>query len=266
MRHRGLGCEAVAAAEEGAWYMKSDVEAAIEVHKRELIQSAATLFAAQRVYGANVREQTMKAYGRLVDAHLLATGVLGAGLLRINGKIIPIAQTCEERNGLFASFVIGMDACENAIVEGRYLQALALLRQEMETVAQLKVVRAGTRKENCAPNVGVLEKSMARMYGELSAAAHLSRPHIVRAATEYNLDGADLPGPTSGTRYFPAFDERVARGSFSLHLMLTLCVIEELSIDLPEDAEFTKREAEAVNLAVVLMEAEGMANTPQTDC
>jgi hypothetical protein len=85
------------------------------------------LFALQRVFGDKVREQTMKAYGRLVDAHLLTTGVLAAALLRVNGKITPITPTSEERNALFASFVIGIEACESAIAEGRYLQALALL-------------------------------------------------------------------------------------------------------------------------------------------
>ncbi|HYM88148.1 MAG TPA: hypothetical protein VES92_03445, partial [Nitrospiraceae bacterium] len=64
-----------------------------------------------------------------------------------------------------------------------------------------------------------------------------------------------------GTRYFPAFVEQLARRSFALHLMLTLRLIEEMSIDLREqhgDDGFTQREGEAVNLAVQLMITEGM--------
>jgi hypothetical protein len=139
-----------------------DVEVAAEAHQRELIQPAAMLFAVQRVFGDKVREQTMRAYGRLIDAHLLTTGVLAAALLRVNGKITPITPTSEERNSLFASFVIGIEACESAIAEGRYLQALALLRQEMETLAQLKHVSAGTRNEKLSPNLAVLENSLGR--------------------------------------------------------------------------------------------------------
>lgn len=241
--------------------MTDDIDMALEVHRRELIEPAATLYAVQKVYGDKVREQSKAAYRRLVDAHLLITGVLAAALLRINAKIIPITNTSEERNALFASYVIGIEACERAIEEGRYLQAHALLRQEMETLAQLKSVAAGNRNRDRSPNVAVLEKSLARLYDDLSSAAHVSKHHIVRAATEWEVSHENMPGPTSGTRYFPAFVGELARRSFGVHLMLTIGLIEEISIDLHEqhgDAAFTEREVEAVDLAVELMIAEGV--------
>lgn len=243
------------------------IEAAVENHQRELIEPAAMLFAAQRVYGEKVREQTKMAYGRLVDAHLLITGVLAAALLRVNGAITPTTPAGEERNALFASFVIGIEACESAIAEGRYLQAHALLRQEMETLAQVKTVRAGKRNEKRSPSVAVLEKSIARLYDELSGAAHVSNRHIVRAVTECDVFGDDLPGPTSGTRYYPAFDQGLARRSFSLHLMLALHLVGELSVDLQErhnDDSFAERDAEAIKLALQLMQAEGMVEMVET--
>jgi len=241
--------------------MTDDMEVALEAHKGELIKAAATLYAVQETHGDKVREQSKAAYRRLVDAHLLITGVLATGLLRINGKITMITDTSEERDALFASFVIGMTVCESAIEEGRYLQAHALLRQEMETLAQLKAVAAGKRTENRSPNVAVLEKSIARLYGGLSDSAHVSKHHIVRSATGWDFSGENLPGPTSGTRFFPAFDEELARRSFALHLMLTLRLIEEMNIDLHEQHGgdgFTPRECEAVNLAVQVMVAERM--------
>lgn len=244
-----------------------DISAAVEAHQRELVEPASTLFAVQRVYGDNVREQTMKAYGQLVDAHLLTTGVLAAALLRINGKITHVTPTSEQRNALFASFVIGMETCENAIAQGRYLQASALLRQEMETVAQIKQVSAGKKNEK-TPNISVLEQSLGRLYGSLSDAAHVSKHSIVRAATEYEIAADSLPEPTSGTRYFPALDQELARRLFSLHLMLILGLIEELSIDLQEkynDDAFTEREAKAVDLALRLMRTEGMIEMDAID-
>ena len=241
--------------------MTDDIKAAVEAHQRELIESAATLYAVQKINGDKVREQSKAAYGRLIDAHLLITGVLAAGLLRNHGRITPVTDASEERKALFASYVIGMEACERAIEEGRYLQAHALLRQEMETLAQLKAVSAGKRNERRSPNVAVLERSLARLYDDLSAAAHVSKHHIVRAATEWDVSSKHLPGPTSGTRYFPAFIEGLARRSFGLHLMLTLRLIEEMSIDLHDqhgDNGFTEREVEAIDLAVQLMVAEGI--------
>jgi hypothetical protein len=70
--------------------MTDDIKSDVEAHQRELIESAATLYAVQKVYGDKVREQSKAAYPRLVDAHLLITGVLATGLLRTNGKITPI--------------------------------------------------------------------------------------------------------------------------------------------------------------------------------
>src|SRR5260370_21266222 len=112
--------------------MPNDIDAVVEARQPELVEAAATLYAVQKVCGDYVGEQSKAAYRRLVEAHLLITGVLATGLLRINGKITSITEGGEERNALFASYVIGMDLCERAIEEGRYLQAHALLRQEME--------------------------------------------------------------------------------------------------------------------------------------
>ena len=111
-------------------------------------------------------------------------------------------------------------------------------------MAQLKAVTAGTRKEKRSPNVGILESSLARLYGDLSAAAHVSSDDFVRTVTEYDVTGDDLPGPTSGTRYFPEFIEELARRSFGLHLSLLFHLIEELNIDLLEradDENFTEK-------------------------
>lgn len=245
---------------------KDELDSAFDVHRQELIEAAGMLLAVQQVFGGKVRDQTKAAYKRLLDAHLLVTGVLGAALLRINGAVRPTNRNLEERNALFAAFVIGSPACENAIEEGRYLQATCLLRQEMELLAQLKAVRTGKRNEKASPNLSALKDSgfgasLARLYDELSAAAHVSKRHIVRSAVEYEIADDDLPGPTSGTRYFPEFDEDTARRLFSLHLMLTIGIIEEFGIDLPEKDEnkcFSSREIQAVNLALALMKAEGM--------
>ncbi len=241
--------------------LQDNIETEIELESRELIEAAATVFAVQKVHGEDVKQQSTASYGRLRDAHLLILGVLGTALLRVNGRISAITPISEERNALFASFVIGMELCEAAIAEGRYLQASALLRQEMETIAQLKAVIAGRRKEKQPPNVSALEKSVGRLYGDLSAATHVAQHDIVRAVTEHEMSGYDLPGPTSGTRYFPAFDETLARRLFGLHLMLAMNLIEELSIDHREhhaDKCFSSKDSRRIELAILLMEAEGV--------
>lgn len=236
-------------------------EEAIERHKQERIEQAATLYAVQKVYGDEAKAKAMAAYGRLIDAHLIVTGVLASGLLRINGAIVEGDKIAFERDALFAAFVIGLEPCETAIAEARYLQAHAMLRQELEILAQLKAVRANRRKLNGAPNIAVLEQSLARLYGGLSAAAHVSRHDIVQSATAWDGEMDDVPGPTNFTRYFPETDEGLARRSYALHIYMILQLIEELSIDLANrynDASFTESETEALGLAIDLMIAEGM--------
>jgi hypothetical protein len=242
--------------------VSDELGAAFDLHQLERVEAAALMYAAQQVASDQVREQTKKAYGRLLDAHLLIAGVLATGMLRTNGKIVSITDTSEERGALFASYFIGMDLCERAIEEGRYLQAHALLRQEMETLAQLKAVRKGTRSTTKTPNIASLELSIRRLYDQLSSAAHVSAHHIVKQATAYAITSEDFPAETSASRFYPAFDEHSARTSFTTHLMLTIGVFEEYANDVnalhKEENWFTPRDVETINLAMRLMQSEGM--------
>jgi hypothetical protein len=236
----------------------SEVTEEFNAYQQELETAASALFELQKDAGDLVRKQTIKAYASLSDAHTLVVGILAAALFRINGKIIQTTTCKEERNSLFASFVIGISACEEAIAEGRYLPAIALLRQEMETLAQLKAVRLGKRNESNSPNVRELDKCLRRMYSELSAGAHVSKHHIVQSVTQWDMMSGKQPGPTTGTRYFPTLDEGLARRCFSLHLGLILGLIEEFSIDLQGDARFTDLDAVALSVAIGIMHEEGM--------
>jgi hypothetical protein len=244
-----------------------DFDSQVEFHTKKLINPASLVCAVQSVYGTQVRAKTMEAYGRLRDAHLLVAGALGSALLRTNGKVTRTTPTLTERNALFASLVIGLSACEDAIAEGRYLQAAALLRQEVETLAQLKAVRVGKRKETKAPNIGLIERSIARLYGDLSSAAHVSRDSLVRDVTTYDGPHTGPADSTSLTRFFPDFDEGLARRLFALHLCVVLHASDEMDADLREKhgRGFSEREAEALQLALRLMVNERMVELAEPE-
>jgi hypothetical protein len=236
-------------------------EASVKLHQEQLIKAAATLYGVQKMQGDAVRAKTHEAYGRILDAHMLISGVLGAALLRENGKVVPMNPQYDQRTALCASFIIGMSICEDAIAEGRYIQAQALLRQEMETLAQLKAVRAGKRRLNGSPNISSLGKSLSRMYGSLSAVTHLSRHDLISFATHWvDADLSDVPHDTKATRQFPSFDYDAARRSFSLHVFLMMQLIDEMSVncDGMQGTVFTASECDAVGLAVDLLALEGM--------
>jgi hypothetical protein len=62
----------------------------IEDHKQALIGPAAMLYGVQKMFGDQARTKAKQASGQLIEAHLLVAGVLGAGLLRITGAVIPL--------------------------------------------------------------------------------------------------------------------------------------------------------------------------------
>jgi hypothetical protein len=138
----------------------------------------------------------------------------------------------------------------------------------MEILAQLRAVREGRRKSNGSPNVTALEKSLRRLYGDLTAAAHASRHDIVESVTAWDSSMENLPGPTSMTRYFPETDDGLARRSFALHIYMMVRLIEELSLDFDErypDHAFTESERNALNHAVALMIAAELHDSEAPD-
>lgn len=242
--------------------MSDDFENSLRAIQEDHVKSAKLVASHFRFQADKVHEQTLPAYGRLTDAHLLLSGVLSAALLRVNGKITPAGNNTAELNALFAAFVIGMDTCERTIAEGAYLQAGALLRQEMETIARMAEVRQGRQRNGRQANVALLEESLARQYGSLSGAAHVARPDIVRLATEHDLADMEVPGPASAARFFPVFNPETARRLFAVHLLLMANLIQEMSIEFDErhtDADgFSARDTQAVQQAMALMQQEGL--------
>jgi hypothetical protein len=231
----------------------------LEQLKADLIGSASTLYAAQKVAGDQVRAQSKAAFGRMADAHLLVCGVLGAVLLRTNGKRTQDGLLNQERRVLFASYVVGMPLCELAIQEGRYLQALTLLRQEMETLAQIVISHSGQRKPGKLANVAVLGKNISRVYGDLSAAAHASNHDMASELLTQVLETEDKI--SRGTYFYPIQNKELARKAFALHLFLTMNLISQIAIDYnaahPEDG-FGPLDQQALNLAMDLLKEEGL--------
>lgn len=244
--------------------MKDDEAMRLEHLKATLLGNAATLYGAQKVASNHVREKSKASFGRMVDAHLLVSGVLAGALLRTNGKLTQDGILNQERRVLLASYVVGMPLCEQAIEEGRYLQALTLLRQEMETLAQIVTSHAGQRKPGKLATVAVLGKDISRVYGELSSAAHASSHDMASGLlTEVFESEAAI---SRATYFYPVENLKLARQAFALHLVLTMNLIGQVAIDYnkahPEDG-FGPQDQESLNLAMDLLKAEGMVeDTP----
>lgn len=231
----------------------------LEQLKTALRGPALTLYGAQSFAGDQVRAKSKASFGRMIDAHLLVSGVLAAVLLRTNGKRTQDGLLNQERRVLFASYVVGMSVCELAIQEGRYLQAMTLLRQEMETLAQIVESHDGTRKPGQTANVKVLGKDLSRVYGDLSAAAHASSHDMVSGFVTGIMETEEAT--TRATYFYPVENMKLARQAFALHLVLTMNLIGQIAIDYnkahPKDG-FGPLEQEALNVAMELLKAEGV--------
>lgn len=232
----------------------------------ELLVPRITLATIQQTKADGVREQSLLGYGRMKEAYELLSGVIGGLLLRVNEIPFEFDQRTEHIDGLCAAFVIGMPVCKDTIERGAYIQALTLLRQEMELLAQIKHVKAGTHKPKSAPNLKELEETIRRLYNNLSEVAHVSTPEVVFMATFMDLSGDQAyPEGTSGTRYFPAFDYLICRRAFALHILLLSHIRTEMAENFTNrlgQNPLTDAEVDAINVALWLLEEEGMIERP----
>jgi hypothetical protein len=237
----------------------------VEDNVEKMLLPASTLLAAQEISAKEVREKSKNAYSKLLDANLLTTGVIASALLRVNGEIAPLQNNSLERGALIACFVTGVGFCEKAISEGYYLQALALLRQELETIAAMEEVKQGVRQNGKTPNVGHLPCSLPRLYGDLSAAAHAAKHQVLRSVAEHK---EGLPGGPDGTvvwRMIPGFDNELSRRLYSLHVMLMIQLAVHLN-DYHEELHrfgLTDQEVTCLNMAIDLLLEEKCLELPE---
>lgn len=237
-------------------------EGDLKKHQTRLIESAAMLYAAQKIETDKNVLKSKKAYGKMLDAHMLITGVLGSLLIRNNGVPVKDRPEWRERRAIFAAYVIGIPLCETAIENGQHLQAATLIRQSLEMLAQLNAIKAGKRHNKKSPNINSLPEDLRRIYSELTGAAHVIPHWLIEAMTFHDIEIKvhTVPNLKGGTRFFPAFETDLVRRSFSLHLLIMLQIMAEMEADYQEQGlrGFEQEDHEALTLAIELTQAEGM--------
>jgi hypothetical protein len=222
------------------------------------LDPAGFLAAVQTEFGKTARSQSIEALGRLMQANYLTTKLVASIGMRMDRKKVLLNSVHEERSGLFAVFVLGLFVITDAIIEARYLQAHALIRQEIEILAHLTSIRQG-RPRKPTPNVGGLREDIRRLYGSLSQSAHLSHHHIVRTAVGASSSPEGYED-TQITRFYPEVDPGIARRSYALQTFIMMQVAEEVCLG-PEGCclgAFTDEDRENLRAAIDIMKSEGM--------
>ena len=191
----------------------------------------------------------------LTQAHAFAWSALSNLISRSAGAKIAEDADASQKLSLVSHFMQGINLCEVAVVEGLYVQAATLLRQEHEIISATQELWSGNRKDGKTPHatVGVL-KNMGRAYGGLSGAAHVSQSALLHSMIE--AETGELRGPSA----FPIYHRDLARNLYSLHvcyigLMAQIAgkIHEELGL-----GGLSKDETNLVILAMATLRDEGL--------
>lgn len=105
-------------------------------------------------------------------------------------------------------------------LRGLYLQAICLIRQEYEGIAQLSHIARGTRNESRAPHIGPLEDEIKPWYGELSEGAHISSDAITQLqSVRFGGDDQIVCLPY-GASLIPCYNQHTTSVLLEMHVKL----------------------------------------------
>lgn len=239
---------------------QSDASArAARADVERLGKGAVELLAGLKQKGEEVREKSKAGYGRALEAHMLLTGAVRSMVARQNGKVGKTSEQLSKRLLLIASFVQGIDLTETSVSEGLYLQAAALLKQELETIAALAEVREGKRVDQRTPNVGVVPWSLGQLYGALNAAAHVAESGVLQTILGMEKQGDAIPVALE-----PSYKKEIANNLHGLHVALLALLVTEL--DLLHNEMYGEglddTEKRALLVGVESLTADGFLQTP----
>ena len=189
---------------------------------RKAFDEGLQLLARQKEERSKVRVLSKESYGELKDAHWIAMSVIANSTSRVSGQPGDTSADLSQLLSLSASFVQGIDICETAISEGLYVQAAALLKQEMETVAAIQEIRDEKRKSLATPNVKYLGE-LAVLYGDLNRAAHVADENLMQEVVRLEIDEKRIGAPL-----FPIFNEGLAKLFYGLHVVLITMIALEI--------------------------------------
>ncbi len=142
----------------------------------------------------------------------------------VSGNPNPISS---KQTVYFATFVQGIEATKRLIIEGHYAKAAALLKQDIEILARIKEITAGSDAEGVNPNVRHLSEELRMMYGALNKLAHPANTNLLVE----HLDSFALSSEANiGLSPMPIFIAETAEGTCDLHIYLCFQVTREFLI------------------------------------
>ena len=175
------------------------------------------------------RSASLKVYGDLTTAYAQCLAVLNILPKEFASQPGNTNSSISNRLSLIASFIQGIDICEVSISESMYIQAAAILKQEIETISAILECQKGCRKEGNVPQIGFLPLTMRINYGRFNDIAHVGKSDVLSAylcdpRTQYK------DSDKSAISLTPVFDADASTTMYGIHISLCLKLVDEMCI------------------------------------
>ena len=181
-----------------------------------------SLFDAIDSAAARAREESVRNYGQLWEAYSIFDMLLTSLVEQGAADPDTVSKSASERISLTSNLIQSTTMVEGNISSGFYWAAAAVLRQQMETLARVILIRTGhSSTESKSPNVKVLPLGLNTSYGRLSELAHVSNGELLH---DFALgeSGESFASPV------PTFRKAWSHGLFSQHITQLVVLAREI--------------------------------------
>jgi hypothetical protein len=197
----------------------------------------------------------------LVSSYRAALNVVASQAKRSDGKYAELNEKSKQRGPILAAFTTGLSLVDEAIFGGYPVQAVSLVRQELEAIAALAEIAANTRINKKTPNIKILNIH-GGIYGLLSQIAHYADSKWARRLILYETPPNLIDLPTNSTEAWsisPKYSEHLS-GILGIHIFLILHFTEHQAIHMEElhNMNETKEEETYAEESLKILVSEGI--------
>ncbi len=183
-----------------------------------------SLFRSIELAEENLNIESLNNYGSLYEAYELLGNLLIA--LVNQGSYDPdsVNENASQRIALTTGLLQASTVPERLVRSGQYWASVAVLRQQMESLARLRQIREGLKSvANKPANVSLLPMALRTSYGRLSELAHVSNGELLQ-----DLVAAEGSGEV--TSVVPTFRLDWLTGILSQHVFQLVVLAQEISL------------------------------------
>ncbi|MBZ2413815.1 hypothetical protein IPT12_15360 [Xanthomonas perforans] len=184
----------------------------LEQMSSQLHAGQQTLIDMQKDARGRIESLTYEAFGELIFTIDVTQGLIADVFRRLDRHRWSSEGDTLKRHLLLASFASNMYLVRTITIQGLYLSAATLIRQQMECVTDLDSIEKGKPRRKGKPaNVAVLRWKLARAYGSLSDIAHNNSDKLFQLLAEEHAAAPEVdPAAPADETDRPFFNIRVS--------------------------------------------------------